>query len=294
MQSDSEIQQQDEEEQAAHSSSSSSDSSSSYDDDSESENDSESDSITSEYLVSLLEKAKANIREKKGKQRQEEEEVEENNDGDILLLEKDDEDQPLPALDPGPSMPKPYFVFGNSRTQPGLLVRDIEVEKLEKSAPSEPAAPPPPLPLNKDNKPLTKKQRKEQRRATAGPAWFDLPAPDPAELPKLYREVEAVRLRNALDPKRFYRKDEGEGKGIKGLPKYFAIGTILPSKTPFGTTSGDNLPKSHRKRTIVDELVDDAEAKRYAKKKFSELQGVREAAGRNTLHRKRALRQKKW
>jgi hypothetical protein len=35
--------------------------------------------------------------------------------------------------------------------------------------------------------------------------------------------VEALRLRNQLDPKRFYRKDEGEGRGIKGLPKYFAV-----------------------------------------------------------------------
>ena len=42
-------------------------------------------------------------------------------------------------------------------------------------------------------------------------------------MPRLYREVEAMRLRNQLDPKRFYRKDEGEGKGIKGLPKHFAV-----------------------------------------------------------------------
>ena len=39
----------------------------------------------------------------------------------------------------------------------------------------------------------------------------------------MYREVEALRLRNQLDPKRFYKKDEGEGKGLKGLPKYFAV-----------------------------------------------------------------------
>ena len=58
---------------------------------------------------------------------------------------------------------------------------------------------------------------------TAGPGWFDLPAPDAADLPRLYREVEALRLRNQLDPKRFYKKDEGEGKGIKGLPKHFAV-----------------------------------------------------------------------
>jgi len=129
---------------------------------------------------------------------------------------------------------------------------------------------------------------------TAGSDWFDLPAPAETDLPRLYREVEALRLRNQLDPKRFYRKDEGEGKGIKGLPKYFAIGTILPSGTPFGTASADNLPRSHRKRTLVDELVDDAEAKRYAKKKFTELQGTRGARGRGTLAKKNALRKPKW
>lgn len=63
----------------------------------------------------------------------------------------------------------------------------------------------------------------QQKDKTAGPGWFDLPAPDAADLPRLYREVEALRLRNALDPKRFYRKEEGEGKGIKGLPKHFAV-----------------------------------------------------------------------
>ena len=61
------------------------------------------------------------------------------------------------------------------------------------------------------------------RTKTAGASWYDLPAPEEADIPRLYREVEALRLRNQLDPKRFYRKDEGEGKGIKGLPKYFAV-----------------------------------------------------------------------
>lgn len=146
---------------------------------------------------------------------------------------------------------------------------------------------------------------------TAGPGWFDLPAPRESDLPRLHREVEALRLRNQLDPKRFYRKDEGEGKGIKGLPKYFAvrpslfpsfhifnglfqIGTIIPSKTLFGGASADNLTRANRKRTIVDELVDDAEAKRYAKKKFEDLQSIRGARGRNTLHAKKAARQGKW
>lgn len=89
-----------------------------------------------------------------------------------------------------------------------------------------------------------------------------------------------MRLRNALDPKRFYRKDEGEAKGIKGLPKYFAVsspckfkiphakfwplsqmGTVVSTSTPFGTSTADNLTRAERKRNIVDELVDDAEAR---------------------------------
>ena len=61
------------------------------------------------------------------------------------------------------------------------------------------------------------------KNKTTGPGWFDLPAPVEADLPRLHREVEALRLRNQLDPKRFYRKDDGEGKGIKGLPKHFAV-----------------------------------------------------------------------
>ena len=61
------------------------------------------------------------------------------------------------------------------------------------------------------------------KNTTAGPGWFDLPAPPESELPRLYREVEALRLHKQLDPKQFYRKEPGEGKGIKGLPKHFAV-----------------------------------------------------------------------
>ena len=44
----------------------------------------------------------------------------------------------------------------------------------------------------------------------------------------------------------------------------------------------------------MDELVDDAEARRYAKKKFDELQSVREAKGKKTLHKRNDLRKPKW
>lgn len=68
------------------------------------------------------------------------------------------------------------------------------------------------------------------------------------------------------------------------------IGKFVTSDIP----GNDNLPRSSRKRTLVDELVDDAEAKRYAKRKFEDLQSVRGAKGKNTLAAKKALRRAKW
>lgn len=50
----------------------------------------------------------------------------------------------------------------------------------------------------------------------------------------------------------------------------------------------------NRKRTMVDELMDDAETKHYAKKKFLELQRVRGANGRKTLAQREMLRKRKW
>ncbi|KAH7873202.1 Fcf2 pre-rRNA processing-domain-containing protein [Lentinula edodes] len=299
--------------------------------DSESENSSsssssedEEESITQEFLDSLLEKARQNadLQDKEEQRAQEDQE-------DVLILDKIDH-QPyvfnsqlnelssfvvvsfsynsIPALDPG-NLPPSYFnTSGFSKNQNGnesfpsgaafSLSRDPLVEsaesalaKVAKSSLSASSSLLPP-PEFHHGKALTKRQRKELKNKTAGPDWFDLPAPLESDLPRLHREVEALRLRNQLDPKRFYRKEEGEGKGIKGLPKHFAIGKIITTETPFGGASGENLTHAERKRTLVDELVDDAEMKRYAKRKFEDLQKVRGARGRNTKNARK--RKPKW
>ncbi|TDL23137.1 Fcf2-domain-containing protein [Rickenella mellea] len=254
------------------------------------DDDSDFEEVTQEYLDSLIAQAKQNVARK----RLERASVAVGEDEEIRLPEENGA-QKLPELDPG-RLPPTYITLGKDRRDFPSAVRDVDVEYAEQasSSSSGPAPPLPPKPVNKDGKPLTAKEKKLMKNKTAGPGWFDLPSPDAADLPRLYREVEALRLRNALDPKRFYKREEGEGKGIKGLPKHFAIGTIIPSTTPFGTASHDNLTRAERKRTIVDELVDDAEAKRYAKRKFEDLQGVRGAKGRGTLAKKKALRKPKW
>lgn len=305
------------------SSDSDSDSSSDSDSDSDSTLGSEFEEVSKEALDALLSKARENLRAKseksKGKQRAfntEDDEIKLVESEDEAEKEQEDPARPLPQLDPGMSF-KSYFNYdsknkGESDTEgedessgrrslkkklpPPPSLRNIEAEALEAEAgPSSVPAPPlPPPELAKDGKRLTKKEIKAQKKRTAEPGWFDLPTPDAADLPRLYREVEALRLRNTLDPKRFYRKEPGEGKGVKGLPHSFAIGTIVPTSTPFGTASSENLTRAERKRTLVDELVDDAEAKRYAKRKFDDFQSSRAAKGRGTFAKRFAGRKPKW
>ncbi|KAH8104818.1 Fcf2 pre-rRNA processing-domain-containing protein [Cristinia sonorae] len=274
---------------------SSSSSSSGSDSDSDSDSSSDSDEeISQEYLNSFLEKARQNaIARQQEKISGDVVRLDVEEEEEVIQLEGGKAEQSLPRLDPG-LLPPSYFELGESRKAGPSKVRDLDAERAEKVT-STITAPEKPIvskPVAKDGKPLTKKQIKVVKNSTAGKSWFDMPAPAEADLPRLHREYEALRLRNQLDPKRFYKKDEGEGKGVKGLPKYFAIGTIVAESTPFGTANSDNLSRAARKRTLVDELVDDAEAKSYAKKKFKELQQVRGARGKKTLAAK--TRKPKW
>ncbi|KAI0270996.1 Fcf2 pre-rRNA processing-domain-containing protein [Russula aff. rugulosa BPL654] len=265
------------------SSSSSSHSSSSSESESDEDNlEDEEDDVSQEYLDSLLEKARRSIASKAiGKTVADKGDVLEE---DIIGLGDPESELKCEPSSTGPGHFTKFLHHAwETLNDAPLAVRDLDAERITGSSSSLSA---PALQYHHRSSQTEGKNRR--------PKWFDLPAPAEADLPRLYKEYEALRLRNQLDPKRFYRKDPGEGRGIKGLPKHFAIGTIIPTSTPFGGPSGDNLPRSARKRTLVDELVDDAEARHYAKRKFNELQTSRAAKGRGTLAARKAARKPKW
>jgi hypothetical protein len=58
-------------------------------------------------------------------------------------------------------------------------------------------------------------QQKEKDKS-AGKNWFDMPAPEMTE--ELKRDLNILRMRNVLDPKRHYKKNNS-----KKLPKYFQV-----------------------------------------------------------------------
>ncbi|KAM0749072.1 Fcf2-domain-containing protein [Meredithblackwellia eburnea MCA 4105] len=109
---------------------------------------------------------------------------------------------------------------------------------------------------------LSKKERLARKPRTAGPQWFNMPATELT--PEVKREIQAMKMRNALDPKRFYK---GGAKDDKSVPEFFSLGHILPSSHSASTS----LPAVARKRTFIEELMDDDQAKSYTKRKTAEV-----------------------
>ncbi|KAL6051647.1 Deoxynucleotidyltransferase terminal-interacting protein 2 [Balamuthia mandrillaris] len=125
-----------------------------------------------------------------------------------------------------------------------------------------------------------KEKKKEKKPETAGRGWFDLPAPEMTA--ELKRDLQMIRLRNYMDPKQHYKRIPKRG------PKYFQIGTIVDGPTDFYSS---RVPKRDRKRTIVEEVMADEQARQWAKRKFSELQRSKQAAGRKKTTPKKKSKQ---
>ncbi|GAA5982630.1 hypothetical protein JCM10908_006724 [Rhodotorula pacifica] len=109
---------------------------------------------------------------------------------------------------------------------------------------------------------LSKKQFRAAQPHTAGAQWFHLPATPLT--PELKREMDALRLSNQLDPKRFLR---GGAKKDK-VGEFFQIGHIIAPSTRATTLSSQ---PSIQKRSFVEDLLQDEESKAYAKKKTKEV-----------------------
>lgn len=80
---------------------------------------------------------------------------------------------------------------------------------------------------------------------------------------EIKNDLEILQMRSALDPKHFYKKND-----MKVLPKYFQIGTVIDSPLDYYANRGT---KKNKKRTLVDELLADAEFQKYQKKKYKEV-----------------------
>lgn len=79
---------------------------------------------------------------------------------------------------------------------------------------------------------------------------------------EVQRDLEVIQMRSVLDPKHFYKKND-----LKALPKYFQVGQVLPNPLDH---YNERHERRNKKKTIVDDLMADAQFQRFNKRKYTE------------------------
>ncbi|EPS70228.1 hypothetical protein M569_04536, partial [Genlisea aurea] len=116
---------------------------------------------------------------------------------------------------------------------------------------------------------------RKQAKDTVGKNWFDMPAQ--TVTPQLKKDLELLKLRSVIDPKRHYKKGDSKSKA---LPKYFqaraTVGTVIQSSAEFYSS---RLTNKERKTTLADELLSDHSFLTYRKRKVQEIEEKNRTVG---------------
>lgn len=139
------------------------------------------------------------------------------------------------------------------------------------------------VPSSEVSKRQLRKQRQEERAKTKGHKWFGLPATEMTD--EVKRDLEILQMRSVLDPKHFYKKND-----LKVLPKYFQVGKVKDSPLDF---YNNRLTKKDRKKTLVDELLADAEFQKYNKRKYKEIIDEKQKTHYKAWRQAKRLKKKK-
>jgi hypothetical protein len=102
----------------------------------------------------------------------------------------------------------------------------------------------------------------KEKRATAGADWFNLPKTDLT--PELRRDLQLLKMRSVLDPKRHFKKDNSKSD----VPQFSQVGIVIEGPTDYYNARINN---KDRKQTFVEEvLANEASTGRF-KNKYHEI-----------------------
>lgn len=118
------------------------------------------------------------------------------------------------------------------------------------------------------------KAKKSNEVTDAGSRWFNMKQPELTA--SVRRDLQVIKQRAALDPKRHYKKEKWE------IPKYFEMGTIIEGNTEFYSS---RMNRKDRGKTLVEEVLNDNDSKKYFKRKYSEIQ-EKKTSGRKGHYKK--------
>uniref|UniRef100_A0A3B5LXY1 Fcf2 pre-rRNA processing C-terminal domain-containing protein n=1 Tax=Xiphophorus couchianus TaxID=32473 RepID=A0A3B5LXY1_9TELE len=138
------------------------------------------------------------------------------------------------------------------------------------------------VPPYSESKQALKLKHRAERAKSTGDGWFGMKAPEVTQ--ELKGDLQVLKMRGSLDPKRFYKKNDRDG-----FPKYFQVGTVVDSPVDFYHS---RIPKKERKRTMVEELLHDAEFRQKNKRKYQQIIAERAAQRAGKRSQKKKLRKK--
>uniref|UniRef100_A0A8C6SJE7 Fcf2 pre-rRNA processing C-terminal domain-containing protein n=1 Tax=Neogobius melanostomus TaxID=47308 RepID=A0A8C6SJE7_9GOBI len=198
----------------------------------------------------------------------EEGESEDDDAADVLFSSRNPQAKGLSSrIDPGIRMKELgglYISFDGSKSKPvsgsqqKTKGNKIQDEVMKKSVIGPDFAKKEAVPPYKESKHALKLKHRTERAKTTGDSWFNMKAPEIT--PELKGDLQLLRMRGSMDSKRFYKKNDRDG-----FPKYFQMGTVVDSPVDFYHS---RVSKKDRKRTMVEELLTDAEFRQTNKKKF--------------------------
>ncbi|RDW70205.1 putative rRNA-processing protein fcf2 [Coleophoma crateriformis] len=121
-----------------------------------------------------------------------------------------------------------------------------------------------------------KAQNAKAKKADAGSDWYNLPRTNIT--PELKRDLQLLRMRSVLDPKRFYKKENSRPQ----VPEFSQVGTIIEGPTEFFSA---RLSNKERKRTFVEEVLAGESSTQKFKSKYNEIQS-KKISGKKAHYKK--------
>lgn len=86
--------------------------------------------------------------------------------------------------------------------------------------------------------------------------------------PELKRDLQLLRMRSVLDPKRHYKKDSKKDN----VPEYSQVGTVIEGPTEYFTA---RLTNKERKRTLTEDVLEGEKRSQRFKSKYSDIQSAK-------------------
>jgi hypothetical protein len=104
--------------------------------------------------------------------------------------------------------------------------------------------------------------------------------------PELKRDLQLLRNRSVLDPKRHYKKESAKAL----VPEFSQVGTIIEGPTEFFSS---RLVKKDRKRTFVEEVLAGENDTHRFKTKYNDIQKAKTSGKKAHYRAIKAMRARK-